>query len=254
MRLITTNLVMSSTVTVSSQDIYFPITNLKNQLRSKRFRTTSKTDQWIVNDLGSAKPVDSVIVLLPKEGTISSTQVIKIQANATNVWTTPSLDITMTVSEYRQASHYFASDETYRYWRLSITDPSATTNYVEISKLVIGKAEVIQCAQNGFKINYDDYTKNQSNEFGTVYSDIFPTIKTFSLNYNVLTYEEIVQLEDIFIRLGSHNPIFVVLDETDVTFDKDRYSIYGLLSDSFDITHVNYKLFNSSGYKIVELN
>lgn len=256
MRLITDNLVLSSTLTSSTENVNFPLSNLKNILRSKRFRTISNTTQSITIDMGSAKDVDSVILLFAKEGnlTFSGSEVITIQANATDVWTTPSIDQVMTLSQYRQASHYFSTTESYRYWRVTITDPSSSSSYIELGKIVIGKSLDIQCAQNGFIMAYDDNTKRQTNDYGTAYADIFPVIKTMNIDYNVLDYDTITMLENVFLSVGSYIPVFMCLDEMELLFNKDHLSIYGLFSDKFSATHINYNLFNSSGFKITELN
>lgn len=255
MRLITNNLTLNSTITASSENIFFPSSNLKNQLRSKKFRSESKSNQWIVFDLGEAKDIDSVVVLLPKENSnYTGNQVIKIQANNSSDFTAPAIDITLDNTKYLQSSYYFSSNQTYRYWRLTVTDPTAPNDYIEIGQVILGKSENLQNAQNGFKFIKNDNTKIQRNDFGTAYADKYPILKQVSLDYNVLYYEEILVIEDIFDRVGSHTAIFVTLDETGDTFNKDHYSIYGLMRNSFTEDHINYRLFNTSGLMITELN
>lgn len=257
MRLIANNLVLTSTITPSTESPFFPASNLTNQLRSKRFRTTSKSTQNIVFDFGSAKAVNSFIMLLPKEGTINLTEsaTIKIQANATNSWGSPSVDQTLTYdSDYRQLTYFWSSDQTYRYWRLTISDGSAVNDYVEISKVILGDSVDMPGLQNGFNLDKVDGTKKLSNEYGTGYFDEYPILKTMKFNWKTLTTTEIEILDQLFEVYGSHTGMFLTIDETSNTFNKDRYSIYGTLNNSHGMDHINYTLFNSSGFTFTELN
>lgn len=257
MRLITDNYILTATLTPSTVSPLFPLENLQNILRSKRFRTTSKATQNIVIDLSTAKDVDSFVMLLPKEGTINLTAsaVIKLQANATDVWTSPSVDQTLTFDGVsRQLSYYFGSTQNYRYWRLTIDDASAVGDYVEISKLILGEAVTIPLPQNGFKLGKTNNTKLSKNDFGSVYADKYPVLKKLSLEYKTLLISEIEQLESVYDTNGNHTPVFMTLDYLSTLFDKDEYSIYGLLDEKFDKNHINYNILDSSGFEITELN
>lgn len=257
MRLIANNLALTATITPSTESPFFPASNLQNQLRSKRFRTTSKTTQNIVFDFGSAKSVNSFVMLLPKEGDINLTEsaTIKIQANATNSWGSPSVDQTLTYdSDFRQLSYFWSSNQTYRYWRLTVSDTSAVSDYVEISKVILGVSVDMPGIQNGFKLEKVDGTKKISNEYGTGYFDEYPILKSMKFDWKVLTESEIEILDQLLEVYGSHSAMFLTIDENSTIFDKERYSIYGTLSPSHSADHINYDLFNSSGFTFTELN
>ena len=257
MRLIADNYVLSATITPSTESPFFPKANLSNQLRSKRFRTTSKSTQNIVFDLGTAKAVNSFIMLLPKEDAINLTEsaTIKIQANATDSWGTPSVDQTLTYdSDHRQLTYFWGSDQTYRYWRLTVNDGSAVNNYVEISKVILGDSIDIPGIQNGFKIDKVDGTKRNSNEFGSGYFDKYPILKSMKFDWKTLTLTEIEILDALFDQYGSYTGMFLTIDELSTNFNKDKYSIYGTLNNSHSLDHINFTLFNSSGFTFTELN
>lgn len=257
MRLIADNLILSATITPSTESPFFPASNLQNQLRSKRFRTTSKSTQNIVFDLGSAKDVNSFILLLPKEGDINLTEsaTIKIQANASDSWGAPSVDQTLTYdSDYRQLSFFWSSNQSYRYWRLTVSDGSAVADYVEIAKIILGDSVDIPGIQNGFKFDKVDGTKKLSNDYGTGYFDEYPILKTMKFDWKTLTTTEIEVLDQLFEVYGSYTAMYITIDEASTNFNKDRYSIYGTLNNSFGMDHKNYTLFDSSGFTFTELN
>lgn len=85
-----------------------------------------------VIDLGSAQTPTAIIL---QDHNITSTAEIKLQANASNAWTSPSYDTTMTVQD--PAIEYI-SGNTYRYWRVVINDPDNSDGYNEISELFVG--------------------------------------------------------------------------------------------------------------------
>jgi hypothetical protein len=102
----------------------------------------------------TTEEIDSVVILWPKEDGIrlSDTAVVKIQANATDSWGSPAVDQTLTIDNtYMVASHYFSTDQSYRYWRVVIEDVGNPYGYVELGMVWFGKSLSIQKAKNGFK-------------------------------------------------------------------------------------------------------
>jgi hypothetical protein len=258
-RFLTTNYCTetATTVTASTSDANFPASNLKNPLRSKRWRSTSVDEQTIVFDLQTTEEINSVVLLWPKIEGIRLTDdvVIKIQANGTNVWTSPSVDQVLTIdNDYSVASHFFSTDQSYRYWRVYIDDPTNTLGYIELGQVWLGKSLDIDNAQNGFKFGLVDRTNVISNEYGHKYFDEYPQTAMLEFSYANIEYEDVQILENAFRTNGSKKPVIVVLDETETVFDKDHYLIYGTMSPQFGFGHVNYNVFNSDGIKIEELS
>ncbi len=113
MRLMNKNYCTESATVVSASNINtnFPVTNMKNPFRSKRVRTVSGTTTLaLVFDMVTTEEIDSVVLMWPKEDGIrlSGTATVKIQASATNVWTTPAVDQTVTIDNtYMLGSHFF---------------------------------------------------------------------------------------------------------------------------------------------------
>ncbi len=259
MRFMTTNLCTESAtvVTASTEDTNFPASNLKNPLRSKRWRSTSDTTQSVVFDFVTTEEVNSVILLWPKEDGIRLTDsaVLKIQANATNVWTAPSVDETLTIdNDYSMASHHFTTDKSYRYWRVTITDPTNPWEYVELGQVWIGKSLDIENAQNGFKYSLLDRSITVSTKFGHKYVDEYPQTATLQFDYKNMDYEDIQILENAFRTNGNRKPVVMVLDPEDAIYNKDHFIVYGLMSNQFTVGHISYNLFNVEGIAIEELS
>lgn len=259
MKFLSTNLVTESgtTVTASSANSNFPASNLRHPFRSKRWRSAAGvTTANVVFDFQTIEPVDSVVILWPKEDGIRLTgsAVIRIQANATNVWTSPALNQALTVDNYYSvASHFFSTDQNYRYWRLVITDTGNPWGYVEAGVVWIGKSLELQPAQNGFSFGLSDRSSVSSTDFGHEYVDEYPLQAQLEISYQYLDYEAATFLEEAYRTNGNKKPVLVALDPTEVVFDKDHFLLYGKMGSGFRLGHVNYNLFNSDSIIITEL-
>lgn len=260
MRLMDTNFCTESatTVTASNIDSNFPVSNLKNPFRSKRVRTSvGTTTLTVVFDFQTTEAVDSVVLMWPKEDGIRLTgsATITVQANATNVWTSPSVSQALTIDDdYSLASHYFSTDKSYRYWRVVIADSGNPWDYVELGQVWIGKSLSIENAQNGFKFALADQSKITETDFGHRYADEYPQKATAEFTYAYLDYSAIQTLENAYRRNGNRKPVLLVIDADGTVFDKDHYTLYGNLGGLFSYGHVNYNLFNTDGIRIEELS
>lgn len=259
MRLMNTNYCTeaATVLTASSSDPSFPVSNLKNPFRSKRWRSTDVTSESVVFDMITTEPVDSALVMWSKEDGIllSNTAVVKLQANATNTWMTPAVDIILTINNvYELATHYFTSDQNYRYWRVVVEDPGNPNGFLELGVVWIGKSLVIPNAQNGFTFQLVDTSKVSVTDFGHTYVDEYPLSAALQFQYQYLDYATVQILENAYRTNGIRKPVVLVLDAEEQVFVKDHFIVYGKLQNKFGLTHVNYNLLNTDGMAIVELS
>lgn len=258
MRLMNTNFASedATTITASTANSRFPASNLSHPFRSKRWRSTSVTSQWVKFDLATTEAIDSVVLLWPLEDGIrlSGSAVIKIQANATDVWTSPAVDQTLTIDNtYTLASHFFASDQTYRYWRVTLTDPGNPNGYVELGVVWLGKGLDIPSAQNGFKFGLSDTSKQSDTDFGHRYIDEYPTRASLQFAYSNIDYDDVQTIENAFRTNGVRKPVMVALDPLSTVFDENHFLLYGNFTASFSLSHVVYDVLSVDGISIQEL-
>lgn len=242
-RIIDYNYVVQSTVdlTASTASSSFPVSNLKSLHRTKVWRSTNNTNQTVVIDLKTSEEIDSVVVLFhPLDGNkLTPDAVISMQGNATNEWSSPAVSVTLTLDEdFEVASYFWSTANEYRYWRLKVTDPTNESDYIEIGKVILGKAtQLSQCPEIGFSYMNDDLSSVSRTEYNQVYSDVKPNVRSFEFNYNILTYADFETLQDIYDRVGSTVPVLLSLDTGEALFDKDRFIIYGNLDGAFNAKH-----------------
>lgn len=233
-------------ITASSEDVEFPASNLRKQVRSKVWRSTSTTAN-VVFDLKTTEAIDSFAMVFRKNEVIaiSDSAVVKLQANATDVWTSPSVDVTLTFDDDNSVfTHYFTSDQSYQFWRISIVDPGNPLGYVEISNVILSKAISLACPDNGFKWSISDQSEVVKTQFGQRYYNIRPNIR--DLNVTVPLVEDTVMesLADLYERVGTAEVVGVVIDPEGNVFNENRFFIYGNLNNRFEPPHKFFNLFD----------
>lgn len=206
------------------------------------------TEEFITFDLKTTEEINSIAILWPKEDGIklSSNAVIKIQASATNVWDSPAVNQVLTINnKYEIASHYFETNQSYRYWRVFVEDPENANLYVNLGVVILGNSIEISPPENGFTYQYSDNSKVQTTDFGNEYVDKYPITSSIEFDYKYFDEKDFEVFESMFLRNGSNKPVFVVLDESSQVLDKDQVFVYGKMSPKFQFRHVTYNLYNT---------
>lgn len=220
MRLMFDNLAdySATVITAGSEDAYLPVENVQHPHRSKVYRTgTAAAAEWIKFDLGSAKAVQSVILL---DHTLTgSDSLIKLQGNATDSWGAPSVDETLTYNAGTLAK-FLSAAQTYRWWRVIFTK-SAAGETRDIGRIFLGP--YYECVKNisfgGLKITPVDLSDTGRSIGGQTYSDqrsLYHEIKTA---FNYILDAQMTQFKNIAAAVGTHTPLFISCDPTVKPYD-----------------------------------
>ena len=226
------NLVETATMTPSTVNAQYPVSNLQHEFRTKAFRSTTNSDN-IVFDLGSIEDVDSIAIVDNwKNGFGIST--VTIEANATDVWTSPAFSTTLTFdTEFGIGIKEF-TEESYRYWRIVLT---STLGYCELAYLFIGKATAITTngVDFGFGFKNTDLKKFKKTRYGQEYIDDIGTQKSLSkLSFKVMNNDEMDQILDVTDNRRTIKPFIVKMgDDTDTIISNENRlnGLYKLISN-----------------------
>lgn len=208
------------------------------------------TEEYAVIDLGTwgTNPVDSVaIVYNPMVGCkLSASAVVKIEANQTNVWTSPALSTTLSFdTTYETYTNFYSSDQSYRYWRLQIVDPTNPYLYVEVPKLILSDSiQLTQVPSTGFGHQLSDPSIIKKTPYGQVFGDVLPGVRAIDFSYRALSEADLEDIYELYTRVGKTTPIGVVLDSQATLFDKDRFFMYGRFTREFSAKHDFYSYFD----------
>lgn len=195
------------------------------------------TEEGMTFDLKVQSPVDYVALIfspMTSDGIkFSENASIRLQASETNEWSAPSLDVALSIDpDYDVVTHFF-TQESHRYWRIKIVDPSNANLYVELSKVLLGVRTEIQNPEIGFSYTLKDLSKSQQTAYGHPYGDVYPSLRAFDFNFAALTDADTKTLHDIYARLGTVIPCAIDVDGSAEIWDKDKFFLYGRLSGDF---------------------
>jgi hypothetical protein len=194
------------------------------------------TEESIVIDTSTTEEIDSFVMLFDAQDGNKLTQsaVVKLQANATLNWTSPAVDVTLSFDElYNSYSHFFSSNQSYRYWRVKIVDSQNPNLQVEIGKIILGKGTVVQGPENGIVMKSNDLSKVVVTPYGHKYADIYPQQRSVEMAFSVMDLSDVETLYSIYQRCGNFIPITICLDTQAEIFDKDKFLIYGYFEGDF---------------------
>lgn len=228
--------------TASSADSEFPVENLRSGLRSDVWRTTSVSSQSVIVDLKTTEEIDSIGVFFRANQPVTLTggATIKIEGNPSSNFTTPALSTTLFLDSGSQViSHFYATAESYRYWRLTIDDPGNPYGYIEIPQLVIGNSVKFDGVARGFKWGVIDPSKSQRTPFGQKYSDVLPTRTKFSFELPIEAFDDFERAVNFYQTVGKTESFMVALDPDEIIWgEKDRFLMWGNFNSDFESTDV----------------
>jgi hypothetical protein len=206
------NLVDQATLTASTENAQFPVENIQDPRRTKVFRSTSNSDN-IVLDFGETSEFDSVLIVEnPLNGFGIST--ITIQANTTNSWSSPPFSQAVTFSSEHGVGIAEFSTQQYRFARIVMT---STLGYCELPNIFIGMAIQPSRGVNlGWTYKDEDLSITKKNRYGQKFSDIIARQRIFSGVINNLDKDDMDDIFEIYDAKGEVNPFFVQIgcDET----------------------------------------
>jgi len=226
-----------STLTPSSEDTNFPVSNLKTPLRTKVFRSTSSSCN-IVIDTATTEQISDLLVLPSSiDNQFGFTGDLTIEANATNSWSSPAFSTTLTPNrENNFGIATFDTAQSYRFWRVSA---SSGASYAELADVFLGKA--FTPGKNvDFNWTYSekDISKITSNRYGQKYIDKITTLKEESLSIKFLTKDELEDFYSFANFVGKNKPFYIVLDNGE-SFSPNREFFAGKFYLRSDITYTN---------------
>lgn len=218
-------------------------------------RIAIHTEESVTFDMRTTEPVDSVVLLWAKgEYRLSDTAIVKVQANATNTWDSPGVNETLELNDtYEIASHHFADSQTFRYWRIVVSDPSNANLYVSLGVAIIGQSEILTNTENGFVYSQTDNSKITQTDFGQEYVDEYPMFANLTLNFKMMEFDVAEALLRLYSQIGSRRPVFIAIDPTDAIFGRDCFAIYGKFGSTLALTHYFSDVFQT-GLSIREIN
>ena len=131
-----TNYADSAVVSASSEATALPAANVQSMWRSKPWRSTGCASEWIKFDLGAAKNILAVILT---GHNLTSAATVHVQANASDVWTSPSVDVVIPWSA-RDLVYLWTANQSYQWWRITFADAANPDGFISLGRAYVGLA------------------------------------------------------------------------------------------------------------------
>jgi hypothetical protein len=219
------NLVKLATITASSENAQYPLSNLKDDRRTKTFRSTSNSTT-VTLDFGTPVDINTIALV---DSTLESFgfSALTLELNNVDVWTSPSVSQAVTIDTGNSfAYHYFDTVQTYRYARLVLT---GSEGFVELGKVFLGKS--VELGELSFsyplQVSWSTNANVSRNRLGQKFIDEINTQREISGGINTLTKEEFQPLLDMLKYASYTRPIWIIFpDEAPITEDNDQLNGY----------------------------
>ena len=177
--------------------------NVQKQWLGVTWRTAGIAAENIVFPTGALTPAGAFIA----GHNLTASATVKIEGNSSDVWTSPSVSITMTRGE-----HYYYAFATFTeqaFWRYTIADPTNTNAYLEIGRLWLGVAVEIPVPSKQFTEEIEDTTETTVSLTGAVYGDVGYQYRKMDFAFAVTTAAEKAVLKTYFTTIKMSKPHFI---------------------------------------------
>lgn len=204
----------TATITASTENASFPLSNLKDPRRTKTYRSTTNADT-VVFDLGSAQTIEAVFVMAHSLNGFN-VATITAQFNSTNTWGAPAVTKTLTIDTTNGVALSEFTAISYRYCRLVLT---STSGFCELAKVYIGAKN--QYVESDFTYplttNVDDLSIVTKNRYGQKFFDVVSKQKTITGSFEYIASTDIDSFLDMLLYVSITKPLFISFAGTTVS-------------------------------------
>jgi hypothetical protein len=234
--------VPTATLTASTTNALFPLTNINDNRRSKVWRSTTNSDNIVIN-FGSAKEVDSFFIVCDKRGNFGFST-ITLEFNSTDSWGSPAATESITFSNTFKVGLKDFATKNYQYVRIVLT---SSLGYCEVSNIYLGKRiDMDRSISFDWTYKSDDLSNSKTNRYGQRFTDETIRQTTISGALRLLDKDQLDQFFSVYDNVGEKKPFFIQLGCDEMTNDNRRYSGMVYFSSLPQITNTSFNRYNLS--------
>lgn len=234
------NLIDQSTITASTENAVYPVSNIQDHRRTKVYRSTANTANVVI-DFGETSDIDTIFVLAEKRNGFGF-NTITFEFNGTSDFTTPAFSQVVTVSEVHSLGHAEFTQISYRFCRIVMT---STLGYCELAKVFIGTAATINRGINfGWSLKDEELSQKSFNRYGQQFTDVITRQKKISFAFSYLDKDNLQLLNNILDYHGETKPIWFKIGDVSMSDDYRRTSGAFLLEDVPQVSNTHFNKYN----------
>lgn len=243
------NLVHQGTMTATTENASFPLSNIKDPRRTKVFRSTANTVD-IIFDFIENSGIDSILLCDNYKNGFGFTSASYVFAMSSS-FSTPLASGTIDFDANSGVTYKdLGSVVNARFMKLTLT---STLPYCELSKIFVGKKITLNggnsTAQNrsinfGWTYKNKDLSLIKDNRYGQRFGDKIARQRQFNTSFANLTKDHVAQLASISDVKGIVEPFWVHIGSPDMTATLNRYTGMVFLADIPQESNGNFNKFN----------
>lgn len=219
-------------MTATTTESGFSVNNLKNNVKSLTWRSTAVSSQTITATWGASKSIDAVGIAFANFY-VGSTVQVKTYTNAGD--SSPAVDSgTQTIDfiylppegftpsnsvlsfPYGGGNHFFLpiTQAWVKKMEIIMTNPASPDSFIEVSRIVTGKASVFTRNVTESDIDITDLSELKRTDSGNIVVNRKPVERRMRIDMTGMTASERAEITQIIKRNGRHTPIFVAAHES----------------------------------------
>jgi hypothetical protein len=214
MRILYLSAADSATLTASTEASNLPVENVQDPRLSQPWRTTALSDQTVLIDAGDGNTINPNCFALAGHN-LTDGCTLKIQGNATDAWTTPTVDETVTHRD--DVIVHFFTGSALRYWRVFIDDDSNPDGYVQIGRLMLGTYLQMPPVDPAVNIPRRTTSVTTDSISGQSYGDRGVLYRAPGFQFPLITDAERVLIDAMWTEVENVAPVVLVVWEDSLT-------------------------------------
>lgn len=230
------NLAKQATLTASSTNELFPVDNIKDDRRTKVYRSTSNSSS-VIFDLNETSDIDTIMLLADKRNGFGFNSAT-VEFNATSNFTSPAFSVVMDLSEVHSIALAEFTKISYRFCRVVM---SSTLGYCELAKVYIGSKTVLSKGiKFGWTLKEENLSNKTTNRYGQLFIDLISTQKKINFSFSYLNKDDLAIINAILDESSEVSPLWIKIGETTMSDDFRRTSGAYTLTDIPTITNTHF--------------
>lgn len=235
----------TDTLTSGTENSQFPLSNLKNESPSQKFRTAGNTCT-IQLDLLQTRDLDTfALVGDPLEGFSLTSVVVKTSVN-TDFSGSPANNVNL--NSNNNFGFIFFTEVSHRFVQIELT---GNGSFCQLSNIFIGKRDELEFQNlsiNSFIYRNKDNSTTSKNRYGQKFTNKRNLQKVLAGSIEFANKTEQELLDTIFLEKGTQNPVWLIVDKDGNSINDGEYklSIYGNFEEMPAWTSAGGQLYNTS--------
>jgi hypothetical protein len=240
------NLINSATLTASSEDVRYPLNNLKEMSTSDEWRSVTVTGPSVVTVVVAlpAAPSSAVTIALIGNTYTGNTRFTSclVEGHTSNSWTGAQTTIGTAVALPGKPIHELRAVAPFKFYRLSFSGDAPS---IGCSNIILGQAKDVRCIDQSFAISYLDNSKVTRSRIGRkVIDEVTGRTRVVSGTVSVMDKAEFAVWEDMTSYCGISKPVYIA-GEDFVANDTTILSGFFLFNKSGNFAHTGVGIWNT---------